>query len=150
MSSLLSQVFFVDREDLEAVVLEFSERVRRDAGLRPALDRLVGNRWGEAEQTALGFLGDGVFGDKTTEVDIDVLALATSLFDATDVWRVEEILLDCALVCLPLHSAARISAVAEEFGRALRAIMALDGGARQRLLVRTRASLASGALLSTL
>lgn len=151
MSSLLtSRGLFMDRDDLELVVIEFSERVRQDPGLRPALNRLIGNHWAMAEEAALRFLGNSLFGDGITNIEADLLALVTRLLTDTDVERLEEILLDCALLCLPLHSAARVSAVAEEFGRALKAIIALEGVARQRLLLRTHALLASGALLNGL
>ena len=151
MSLLLSgPVLFFEPDELDALVLEFSDRIRRNSELAPTLSQLIGNRWAEAEAAATGFLACALSWDGRPEIDEAVLQRAGNLLRARDVQHLLDALLESALKCLPLHSAALISEVADDLGRALTAIIALDGPARRKLLRETHSRLSAGALQSSL
>ncbi len=141
---------FFDDADIDALVAAFSERIRGNAGLRPAMDRLIGNRWEDAEKAAAAFLRATLFLDSRPDIDGDWLVQMLRLLDASDIDQLSDILLDCALVALPLHSAAVVAAVGEELARLLKGVVAHDGVARQRLLLKARSRLSAGALMSRL
>ncbi len=141
---------FFDDADIDALVAAFSERIRGNAGLRPAMDRLIGNRWEDAEKAAGAFLRATLFLDSRPDIDGDWLVQVLRLLDASDIDQLSDILLDCALVALPLHSAAVVAEVGEELARLLKGVVAHDGVARQRLLLKARSRLSAGALMSRL
>lgn len=141
---------FFDEADIEALVAEFSERVRRNPSLRPAMDGLIGNRWEDAEATTAGFLRATLFLEQRPEVDGDWLARSVRMLDARMIDQLADILLDCALVALPLHSAAVVAEIGEQLARLFKAVVAQDGVARQRLLLKARSRLLAGALMSRL
>ena|SRR5690606_11148334 len=141
---------FFDEADIDALVAEFSERIRRSPSLRPALDRLVGNQWEEAEQAAGSFLRATMFLEARPIVNGDWLLQLLRLLDAAAIDELADILLDCALVALPLHSAAVVAEIGEELARLLKGVVAHDGVARQRLLLKARSRLAAGDLMSRL
>lgn len=141
-------VYFEEAE-LAALVAEFSERVRRNPDLRPALDRLVGNRWEEAEAAAGSFLRATLFLEQRPDVDGDWLAKSIRTLDVASIDQLADILLDCALVVLPLHSAAVVAEVSDALARLLKDVLAHDGAMRQRLLLRMQSRLAAGALMSS-
>ena len=139
---------YFDEADLAALVAEFSERVRRNPTLRPAMDRLVGNRWEEAEAAAASFLQATLFLEKRPDVDGDWLARSIRMLDAATIDQLTDILLDCALVVLPLHSAAVVAEVNDALARLLKDVVIHDGVMRQRLLLKVQSRLAAGALMS--
>lgn len=139
---------FFDDADIDALVAAFSERIRGNAGLRPAMDRLIGNRWEDAEKAAGTFLRATLFLEGRPDIDGDWLVRVLRLLDASDIDQLADILLDCALVALPLHSAAVVAEVGEELARLLKGVVAHDGVARQRLLLKARSRLSAGALMS--
>ncbi|KRA43203.1 hypothetical protein [Devosia sp. Root635] len=139
---------YFDEADLAALVAEFSERVRRNPTLRPAMDRLVGNRWEEAEAAAASFLQATLFLEKRPDVDGDWLARSIRMLDAATIDQLTDILLDCALVVLPLHSAAVVAEVSDALARLLKDVVIHDGVMRQRLLLKVQSRLAAGALMS--
>lgn len=141
---------FFDDADIDALVAAFSERIRGNADLRPAMDRLIGNRWEDAEKAAGAFLRATLFLDSRPDIDGDWLVQVLRLLDASDIDQLADILLDCALVALPLHSAAVVAEVGEELARLLKGVVAHDGVARQRLLLKARSRLSAGALMSRL
>lgn len=150
MSLLLAgPVLFFEPDELDALVLEFSDRIRRNGDLAPALSQLIGNRWAEAEAAAVGFLASALSWDARPEIDEAVLQQAGSLLRAEDVQHLLDALLESALKCLPLQSAALVSEIADDLGAALKAIIALDGPARRQLLRETQAKLSAGALQSS-
>jgi truncated hemoglobin YjbI len=61
--SFLGVVIFFEQEELQALVVEFSDRLRRDPKLAPVLARLVGNHWAAAEANFHDFLQSQLFGD---------------------------------------------------------------------------------------
>lgn len=149
MSFLLSgPVLFLEDGDLAALMIEFSDRVRRDPLVRPSLDRLIGNRWADAETAATTFFHAALFADRCPDVDANWLARAARELSPEDVDRLADQLLDCTLAAFPLHSAAIVCEIATEFVRLFRAIMVVDGVDRQRRLLDLHRRLASGALLS--
>ncbi|WP_186767033.1 hypothetical protein [Devosia ginsengisoli] len=139
---------YFDEADLAALVAEFSERVRRNPDLRPAMDRLVGNRWEEAEEAAASFLQATLFLEKRPDVDGDWLARSIRMLDGATIDQLTDILLDCALVVLPLHSAAVVAEVSDALARLLKDVVIHDGVMRQRLLLKVQSRLAAGALMS--
>lgn len=139
---------YFDEADLAALVAEFSERVRRNPDLRPAIDRLVGNRWEEAEATTSSFLQATLFLERRPDVDGDWLARSIRMLDAATIDQLADILLDCALVMLPLHSAAVVAEVSDALARLLKDVVIHDGVMRQRLLLKVQSRLAAGALMS--
>lgn len=141
---------YFEEADLAALVAEFSERVRRSPALRPAMDRLVGNRWEDAEAAAASFLQATLFLDRAPEVDGDWLARSVRTLDADTIDQLTDILLDCALVVLPLHSAAVVAEISDQLAHLLKGVMAHDGVMRQRLLLKVQSRLAAGALMSRL
>lgn len=141
---------FFDESDIEALITEFSERLRRSPTLRPAMDGLVGNRWEDAELAAGDFLRATLFLEARPSVDGDWLVRLLRLLYAEAIDQLADILLDCALVALPLHSAAVVAEIGEELARLLKGVVAHDGMARQRLLLQARSRLAAGALMSRL
>ena len=62
---------YFEEADLVSLVAEFSERVRRNPVLRPAMDRLVGNQWEEAEAATAAFLRATLFLERRPDVDGD-------------------------------------------------------------------------------
>lgn len=141
---------YFDEADIDALVTEFSERVRRSPSLRQAMDGLIGNRWADAEAGAGAFLRATMFLDSRPQIDGDWLARSVRMLDADAIERLVDILLDCALVVLPLHSAAVVAEIGEELARLLGAVVAQDGAARQRQLLSALSRLQSGALMSRL
>jgi hypothetical protein len=147
--SFAPSVFF-EEADLAALVAEFSERVRQSPALRPAMDRLVGNRWEDAEAATAAFLHATLFLEGRPEVDGDWLARSVRMLDVETIDLLADILLDCALVVLPLHSAAVLAEISDELARLLKGVVSHDGVARQRLLLKAQSRLAAGALMSRL
>ncbi|KQX38138.1 hypothetical protein ASD04_10960 [Devosia sp. Root436] len=139
---------YFDEADLAALIAEFSERVRRNPDLRPAMDRLVGNRWEEAEAAASSFLQATLFLERRPNVDGDWLAKSIRTLDGATIDGLADILLDCALVVLPLHSAAVVAEVSDALARLLKDVVIYDGVMRQRLLLKVQSRLAAGALMS--
>jgi hypothetical protein len=145
-----SPVHFVDDDELAACLEMFSDRIRQDAVLRPALDRLVGNRWADAEQQAHILFHSTLFGDGRPNIDLNGLARAVRLLRPTDVDRLEDILLACVLETFPINSAGEVFEIAAELASTLKSIIITDGLDRQRRLLRAHARLNAGALLSSL
>ena len=143
---LAGPVVFFERDELEVLVLEFSDRLRRDSALFPVLSQLIGNRWAHAEAECEAFLTSALFSDGRHEIDIDALAGAVHLLGTEEIERLLDILLESALKCLPLHSAALVSEVADELGRLLTSLMRLDGLERQRRLRDVHAKISAGTL----
>ena len=141
---------YFDEADIDALVAELSERIRRNPALRPAMDGLIGNRWEEAEAAAGAFLRATLFLERRPDVDGDWLARSLRLLDTESIEQLGDILLDCALVALPLQSAGVIGEIGDELVALLKGVVAQDGIARQRLLLKARSRLASGALMSRL
>ena len=139
---------YFDDADLAALIAEFSERVRLNPHLRPAMDRLVGNQWEEAEAAATSFLRATLFLERRPDVDGDWLAKSIRTLDAATVDQLADILLDCALVVLPLHSAAVVAEVGDALSHLLKDMLAHDGVTRQQLLLKVQSRLAAGALMS--
>ena len=142
-------VFFEDSE-LRALIAQFSERVRRDTRVRPAMDRLIGNRWYEAEQGAETFLLATLFLEERPEVDLDFLARAVQILGPDEIDALAEIMLECALVAFPLQSAAAIVEIAEMLAGAIKAAAVSRGTARRRLLNQVYSRLSAGTLMSRL
>jgi hypothetical protein len=140
---------YFEEADLVSLVAEFSERVRRNPVLRPAMDRLVGNQWEEAEAATAAFLRATLFLERRPDVDGDWLARSIRTLDAETIDQIADILLDCALVVLPLHSAAVVAEVSDALARLLKDVLAHDGVMRQRLLLKVQSRLAAGALMSS-
>lgn len=141
---------FFEEADLDALVNEFSDRVRRSHALRPTMDRLVGNRWEDAEAATASFLRATLFLDQRPQVDGDWLARSVRMLDAETIDLLADILLDCALVVLPLQSAAVVTEIGEQLAHLLKGVVFHDGVARQRLLLKAQSRLAAGALMSRL
>jgi hypothetical protein len=70
--------------------------------------------------------------------------------DASSIDRLVEVLLDTALYCLPLHSAARIDEVGGDIGRLLKSLLEHDGEARAEQIATVFAKLSAGAIHSSL
>ena len=150
MSFLLSgPIVFFERDELEILVVEFSDRVRRDSMLSPVLSQLIGNRWAEAEAEGEAFLTSALYGDGRHEMDLDTLAGAVHLLGIEGVERLADILLESALKCLPLHSAALVAEVGDELGRLLTSAMRLDGQGRQKRLRDVHAKISARAPSAT-
>lgn len=139
---------YFEEADIDALVTAFSERVRGSRELRPAMDGLVGNRWADAEAAVAAFLRAALFQDRRPEIDGNWLARSVRMLDADALARLVDILLDCALVVLPLHSAAVVAEVGEALANVLGAVVAQEGVARQRHLLNALTRLQSGALMS--
>lgn len=141
---------YIDEADIDALVMELSERLRRNPSLRPAMDGLIGNRWEEAETAAGAFLRATLFQERLPEVDGNWLARSIRLLDAQAIDHLADVLLDCALVAFPLQGAGVIGEIGDELACMLKAVAAQDGAARQRLLIKARVRLAAGALMNRL
>lgn len=151
MSFLLSgPILFVDDDELAACIEIFSERIRRDAVVRPALDRLVGNRWADAERQAYYLFHATLFRDERPKVDANWLARAARALSSDQVDRLADILLSCVFETFPVHSAGDLCDIATELAKTLKYIISTDGLERQRRLLKTHARLSAGALLSGL
>ena len=150
MSFLLSgPILFVDEDELVVCIELFSERIRRDVILRPTLDRLVGNRWGDAEAQAYSLFHATLFWDARPQIDPNWLARAARLLKSDEEDRLSEMLLACILETFPIDSAGELCEIATELAITLKAIISTDGLERQRQLLRTYARLNAGALLSS-
>lgn len=151
MSFLLTNpVKFADDDELALCIEMFSERIRRDAVLRPALDRLVGNRWLDAERQAHVLFHVTLFGDACPNIDANWLARAARILTSDQVDRLTDVLVACVFETFPIHSAGDICEIATELARILKSIIITDGLERQRRLIRTHVRLNAGALLSGL
>ncbi len=140
-------VYFED-SDIDALVREFSERIRQDVALRPALDRLVGNRWEDAEQAVESFLHATLFLQRRPDVNQEWLERAAQVLDLAALDRLGDILLDSALVALPLHSAAVIVEIGDALTRLLADAVSLEGADLHRRMVQIYDRLRSGALMN--
>lgn len=141
---------YFDDADLDALIREFSERIRSDGTLRPVLDRLVGNHWEDAELAIGDFLRATLFMLHCPQLDDDWFDRAAHELDQAALDRLGDILLDCALVALPLHSAAVIADIGDTLARQLGDLVSLQGPARQRRLQQLRGRLKAGALMGRL
>jgi hypothetical protein len=139
-------VYFDDSE-IGELVAEFSERLRRDRRVRPALDRLVGNRWFEAEQSAEVFLAATLFLTDRPDVDRDFLARAVEILGPDEIDAMAEIMLDCALLTFPLHSAAAVAEVSEMLAKAIRSVAVCEAPARPQRLNDIYSKLRAGTLM---
>jgi hypothetical protein len=149
MSFLLSgPVLFFDDDELEVLILDYSDRVRREPALQATLSRLVGNRWADAERLALSFFHASLFADRRFEVDAAWLGEAVQNLTREDVERLADILLESALTVFPLHSAANAAEVSFEFARILTEVIDAHGTQRNEKLARAHAQLCSGTRLS--
>ena len=148
--SFLGVVMFFEREEMQALTDEFSDRLRRDPELAPVLTRLVGNRWAAAEAAFRYFLQSQLFGDARPQLNAEELKRAIGVLDASSIDRLVEVLLASALYCLPLHSAARIDEVGEEISRLLKSLLEHDGEARSEQIAAAFGKLSAGALQSSL
>lgn len=151
MSSLLSSlILFVDDDELAACLGTFSDRIRMDTVLRPALNRLVGNRWADAEQQAYLFFRATLFREELPKVDANLLARAARALSSHQVDRLADILMSCIFETFPINSASGLCDVAAELSATLKSIIDADGLERQRLLLKAHTRLNAGALLSGL
>lgn len=141
---------YIDEADIDALVIELSERLRRDPLLRPVMQGLIGNGWEDAEAAAGAFLRATLFQEGLPDIDGNWLVRALRLLDTQAIDRLGDVLLDCALVAFPLHGAGVIAAIGDELAHMLKAVAAENGVARQRLLLEARARLAAGALMNRL
>jgi hypothetical protein len=148
--SFLGVVMFFEQEELQALTVEFSDRLRRDPELAPLLARLVGNHWAAAETAFYNFLQSQLFADARPHLDPMELERAAGILDVSSIDRLIEVLLESALVCLPLHSAARIDAVGGDIGRLLKSLLQHNGEAHAEQFARAFAKLTAGALRSSL
>ena len=123
----LCAIGIFDDPDIDALAAEFSERVPRSPFLRPAMDELVGNRWEDAEAVIAGFLRATLFLDKRPEVDGDWLARSVRTLNGEAIDLLADILLNCALVAVPLHSAAVFAEISEQLARLLKSVVSQDG-----------------------
>lgn len=139
---------YFDDADIAAFVAEFSERVRRNGPLRAAMSQLVGNRWHDAELGMADFMAATLFMNHRPAFDADWLVATIRLLDADAIDSLAEIMLDCALVVFPLHSAAVMAEVADRLAEAVKQVLAVEGVARQKRLLETHARLTAGALMS--
>lgn len=146
--SLLSQAHHFDETDLSQLVIEFSDRLRRDTQLRPALDRLVGNHWAEAEGAALALLTASLLNKSLPQVDIEAVHRASQHLSLAHLQRLKDIFIESAMVCLPMDSAAQVSEIGYELTERLSEIVCASGLRRQKLTLSLRQTLASGALLN--
>jgi len=94
---------------------------------------LVGNRWENADAAMAGFLRATLFLEQRPEVDGDWQPWAVRLPDGVAIALLADILLDCALVALPLQSAAVVVEISEQLVRMLKGVVWEDGVTRQRL-----------------
>ena len=147
---LTSPVVFLDDDELAACVEMFSERIRSDALLRPALDRLVGNRWADAERQAYRMFHATLFRDECPQVEANWLARAARVLSPDQVDRLADILLSCVFETFPVHTAGDLCDIATELANTLKSIIATDGLERQRRLLKMHARLNAGALLNGL
>ncbi|HEV2515825.1 MAG TPA: hypothetical protein VGV07_11285 [Devosia sp.] len=130
------------------MLADFSERVRADARVRPAMTRLVGNRWLEAEQSAEAFMSATLFLDEQPDVDPVFLERAVQLLGPAEIDALAEIMLECAMVAFPLQSAAAITEVTEMLASTVRAVATSEGQARQDQLERVYSRLSAGTLMN--
>ncbi|MEF2554606.1 hypothetical protein VQ042_25540 [Aurantimonas sp. A2-1-M11] len=148
-SSFAPSIYF-DDSDLDALAREFSERIRADSTLRPVLDRLVGNRWEDAELAITDFLHASLFLQSHPQIDEDWLTRAAHDLNLATLDRLGDILLDCALVALPLHSAAVIAEISDALACLLGDVVSLEDADRKRRLPYLYDRLRSGALMNRL
>ena len=97
---------------------------------------------------ATAFLAATLFLEQRPEIDGDWLARSIHTLDADSIDLLADILLDCALVVLPLHSAAVVAQINDALARLLKDVVSQDGVARQRLLLKVQSRLASGGLMN--
>jgi hypothetical protein len=147
--SFLGVVMFFEQEELQALTLEFSDRLRRDPELAPVMKRFIGNRWAEAEAAFQNFLQSQLFGDTRPTIDMAELERATCILNARSIDRLVEVLLESALLCLPLHSAARIDEVGGDLGGLLKSLLQHNGDARVEQVAAAFEKLSAGALHSS-
>ncbi len=140
-------VFFEDSE-LRDLVAEFSERVRRDQRVRGAMDRLIGNRWLDAEQGAEAFLNSTLFLEARPEVDADFLERAVHILRPAEIDALAEIMLDCALVAFPVQSAGAIVEVANMLAGAIKTVAASEARERRDQLIKVHSRLSAGTLMN--
>ena len=141
---------YFDDSDLEALAREFSERIRGDAALRPVLDRLVGNRWEDAELAIIEFLHASLFMRCHSGIDEDWLIRAAYDLDVVTLDLLRDTLIDCAFVALPLHSAAVIAEISDALARLLGDVVSLEESDRKRDLQYLSERLRPGALMNRL
>jgi hypothetical protein len=139
---------FFEHSELRGLVAEFSERVRRDQRVRAAMDRLIGNRWLDAEQAAETFLSATLFLEACPEVDAGFLERAVHVLGPAEINALAEIMLDCALVAFPMQSAGAIFEVANMLAEAIKAAAASDKRERRHQLMKLHSRLSAGTLMN--
>jgi hypothetical protein len=148
MPSLVSapSVYF-EGSEIRALVAEFSERLRRDQRVRPALDRLIGNHWFEAEQNAETFLVATLFSTNLPDVDWEFLSRAIEVLGRDEIDAMAEIMLECALLTFPLQSAAAVIEVSEMLANAIGSVASCEGAVRPQRLNDVYSRISTGTLM---
>jgi len=139
---------YFDDADLAVLVALFSDRVRREPALHASLNRLVGNRWEQAEQRLDALFRAALTLTSLPQVDRDWLSLATQLLGSSELRLLADLMLDCAMVAFPLQSASLIVEISERLGELVESISQCDGAERQSRLAAACDRLASGALMN--
>jgi hypothetical protein len=148
-SPLSPSVFFED-DDLAGLIATLSERLRRDARVRPVMDKLVGNRWYEAEQEIDAFLSASVFLAARPSLDLEWFTAAMSVLTPDDVDALADIVLTCALTAFPLQSAAVVAEICDRLAEMARWVLAGKGARRQQRSLKMHERIVAGALMSGL
>jgi hypothetical protein len=148
--SPLAPAIFFDEDDIAGLIVALSERLRRDPRVRSVMDRLVGNRWYEAEQEIGAFLSASILMSAPPTIDFDWLARAMGVLTPDDIDALADILLAAALTAFPLHSAAVVSEICDRLVELARWIVGADSEERRQRLVEVHDRIRAGALMSGL
>lgn len=113
---VLDPSIFVDDDILHEIVQSLSERLRRHRRLRGGLDRIIGNRWQEFEDSFARFLGALLL--QTGEQGGGIVALYEAFpeLEPDHVRDACEVFMEAALEVLPFHAAASLSELSEHVG----------------------------------
>jgi hypothetical protein len=148
--SPLAPAVFFDDDDIAGLIVLVSERLRRDLRVRPVMDKLVGNRWYEAEQEIGAFLAASVFLSSRPGIDVEWLAKAMDVLVPQDVDALADIMLSTALTAFPLQSAAVVAEICDRLAEMARWVLAAKGTRRQQRIQKLHERVVAGALMNGL
>jgi hypothetical protein len=114
------------------------------------MDRLVGNRWYEAEQEIGAFLAASVFLSSRPRIDAEWLGAAMEVLAPDDVDALADIMLSAALSAFPLQSAAVVAEICDRLAEMARWVLAGKGARRQQRSLKMHERIVAGALMNGL
>lgn len=139
---------YLESEDISQFAADVCERLRASDGLRPLLNRCVGNRWQEFEQGLANTMAGELFSEAPRVPELEWLLLPEAAQAVLEEGYGH--ILDSCLACFPLHAAATLIDLADNWAAALQSVARQPSPGRAIALAHLQQRIAAGAMTRTL